>query len=105
MRRYDPHDYTTWDWRADFRDADRERGFLPEWQIAAYPLGGNSPMHVASAQGGHAPEDERAAYLLAAAPDLFAALAFAKSVIVSGEPWTERCAEVIDGALRKAAGG
>jgi hypothetical protein len=32
------------------------------------------------------------------------ALAFARSVIKCGEPWTETCHEVIDGALDQAKG-
>lgn len=32
------------------------------------------------------------------------ALAFARSVIKSGEPWTPACAAIIDGALRKRDG-
>ena len=101
---YDPHNYLTWEWRAEFRAPSREHGYDGEWQINCSPQNEGSPGWVASAGGGNVPEDEGAAYLMAAAPDLAAALAFAKSVILCGGPWTERCAGVIDGALRKARG-
>lgn len=42
--------------------------------------------------------------LITAAPDLLLALSFAKSVILSGEDWTEKCEEVIQGAIKKATG-
>lgn len=47
---------------------------------------------------------EANANLIAAAPNLLEALAFAKSVILSGEPWTETCERVIQGAINKAKG-
>lgn len=42
--------------------------------------------------------------LVSAAPELLTALQFAKSVIRSGEPWTDECERIIDGALKKAKG-
>lgn len=42
--------------------------------------------------------------LIVAAPDLLQALSFAKSVILSGEPWTETCEQVIQTAINKAKG-
>jgi hypothetical protein len=49
-------------------------------------------------------EQEANARLIVAAPDLLQALSFAKSVIQCGEPWTETCEKVIQGAINKALG-
>ena len=51
-----------------------------------------------------AEEDEANAHLIAAAPDLYRALAFAASAIKSGEPWSQTCEDMIGGALSKARG-
>ncbi len=44
------------------------------------------------------------ARLIAAAPELYQALAFAASCIKSGEPWTAECERTISAALAKARG-
>lgn len=47
-------------------------------------------------------EKEANARLIAAAPELLAALQFARSVIKSGEGWTMVCEEFINAAIAKA---
>lgn len=73
---YDPHDYTTWDWRAEYREADPVRGHDGEWQVNAYEPGKSNEESgwVCSLGGGHVPEDEKAAAIISAGPDLLEAL-------------------------------
>ena len=103
---YDPSDYTTWEWRAEYRDASPAGDYLEEWQVNAYPRDGGEGGWVCSLGAGHAPEDERAARLIAGAPNLLDAL---RELLVwcetDGDPETYGgIAERADAAITKAVG-
>lgn len=104
MTRRDPHDPLGWEWRAEYREADDDRRYLGEWQINGYPGGGNSPCWLASGGTGEWAEDARVAHLMAAAPDLYRALLYAKTHLLVSGLWTPAIERDINAALCKARG-